>query len=204
MWSGRFIRVLDRFILVIIIIAVFNVPVSKCSDNILIREDLISNQECLELITQLENCGNAWNRDNDILDGRDMDQLDVFERGWVNSVPIYDMIMNSIHEKVIAAIEDYTSMDLYLYWIFVRRYSPVVGSRDRLKPHRDSNAITVNILLNDNFHGGELYVLHANSSLERSYDDDIIEDEYLAGSEYADYFYRQGMEGRHTGENAAT
>jgi hypothetical protein len=163
-----------------------------------IRNDLISRKQCSTLLQLLELRYQEWDVNEDSIDGRSMDQFNVLERGFIHDMALYDMAIDHIERSVSRAIKEFSDTDLYLYWIFIRRYGTEEGRRDRLMPHRDNNELTVNILLDEDFEGGELYVMTPNSSLEIEYDGDVIENEYDAGTVFMDYFETVDHEGNNS------
>lgn len=148
--------------------------------------DAVSQEQCANFLHMLE-VNLSWDVSEDSIDGRSMDQIDILERGFVNDWVLYDMA-SEIEGNLSSAVKEYMNVELYLYWIFVRRYSTFEGHRDRLMPHRDSNELTLNILLDDNFNGGELYIVSPNSTLESEYDGNIIENQYEAGTTFLNFF----------------
>lgn len=92
------------------------------------------------------------------------------KRSFVVNRPIWEVLQPHIKtltelvkksqkkEEIKLLYPDEPHRDPQLDWIFFRKYSPT-SERNSLKPHVDTNVITLNIALNDDFEGGGIFYI---------------------------------------------
>jgi hypothetical protein len=137
---------------------------SNLSNNeVLIKQNLISNEDCDLIIYLAEKSGFKYNFDSiDI--GLPMNEnsqdLSVYDRGVIYHQALWDIISRYIestenlvrqHRQVNryakSSISDSPNDDIRVDWVFLRKYSPT-SPRNSLRMHCDSNENTVLIALN--------------------------------------------------------
>ena len=98
-----------------------------------------------------------WDTTSDSVDGYNQHTIDVIDHAKVTNDPLNALLMTQMPRIYAWLNSEYPGFPHHLDWVFIRRYSP--GTRLELQPHLDENNHTVNIPLNTDFEGSNLYFI---------------------------------------------
>ena len=142
--------------------------------------EVLPHRVCAELIqiarAEAASGLGGWDLSPDSIDSRPVVHVAIYDHGRVLHRRLYALLKPHLPHIKAELDRQFPGHTHRLDWLFLRKYDSD-GVRRALRGHKDANLHTVNVVLNDNFGGGDLFFVPPTSRLGKLALGQIVDDD---------------------------